>query len=129
MTKLITLLCLTLVGAGLLTVIPSTESPAAIAAIIEPGTEPTTPVAVTAAAPVPPHVTIAGDVAPAPAFTGADYPVRLSLPAIGLSDAIIKVGLNAEGEMAVPSGNSSNVGWYKDGTLPGEVGSAVLDAH
>ncbi len=31
--------------------------------------------------------------------------------------------------MDVPSGNTDNVGWYKNGTVPGQLGSAVLDAH
>ncbi len=31
--------------------------------------------------------------------------------------------------MAVPSGSSNNVGWYDGGPMPGEAGSAVLDAH
>ena len=31
--------------------------------------------------------------------------------------------------MDVPDGNTSNVGWYKDGTIPGNIGSAVMDAH
>jgi len=31
--------------------------------------------------------------------------------------------------MDVPSGKTGNVGWYKGGTVPGQEGSAVLDAH
>lgn len=56
-------------------------------------------------------------------------PVRLTIPSINLDDAIIPVGLTAGGAMAVPSGSTSNVGWYEDGILPGNAGSAVLDAH
>ncbi len=56
-------------------------------------------------------------------------PVRLIIPAIGLSAPIESVGLNSSGEMAVPSGDSTDVGWYKNGTIPGNIGSAVLDAH
>jgi sortase (surface protein transpeptidase) len=56
-------------------------------------------------------------------------PVRLIIPSIGLSAPIDSVGLNDKGEMDVPAGNSSEVGWYKYGTIPGNVGSAVIDAH
>lgn len=59
----------------------------------------------------------------------ARYPARLLIPAVGISSPIIGVGVNAKGEMAVPSGSSNNVGWWKDGTIPGENGTAVLDAH
>ncbi len=67
--------------------------------------------------------------APAQALQGPDYPVHVSIPAIGLEQAVVRVGLNAKGEMDVPSGNTTDVGWYKNGTVPGELGSAVLDAH
>lgn len=56
-------------------------------------------------------------------------PVRLIIPSIGLNAPIDAVGINDKGEMDVPDGNSRNVGWYKSGTIPGNVGSAVIDAH
>lgn len=59
----------------------------------------------------------------------AEVPVRLIVPSIGLDTSIVGVGVNAAGEMAVPSGNTDNVGWYKYGPKPGQVGSSVLDAH
>lgn len=66
---------------------------------------------------------------PAPASMKGDYPVRIVVPSIGLDSAIEGVGVNKEGEMDVPDGNTDIVGWYKKGTVPGNVGSAVLDAH
>lgn len=54
---------------------------------------------------------------------------RLVIPSIDLDALIIDVGINEKGEMDVPSGKGSDVGWYKFGTKPGEVGSAVIDAH
>jgi LPXTG-site transpeptidase (sortase) family protein len=42
---------------------------------------------------------------------------------------VVNVGVTAEGEMDVPDGKTSNVGWYQYGTVPGEVGSAVIGAH
>lgn len=60
---------------------------------------------------------------------GVNAPVRLIIPSIKLDSQIVGVGRNTKGEMDVPSGKTKNVGWYKDGTIPGELGSAVLDAH
>ena len=56
-------------------------------------------------------------------------PIHLSIPSIALDDKVIKVGVNAKGEMDVPPGNTKDIGWYGGGTLPGTIGSAVLDAH
>jgi sortase A len=56
-------------------------------------------------------------------------PTRIIVPSIGLDAPIQDVGLNARGEMDVPAGTTNNVGWYQFGTVPGQIGSAVLDAH
>lgn len=56
-------------------------------------------------------------------------PVRVSVPSVGIDSPIVGVGINSAGEMAVPSGSTNNVGWYKHGTVPGDIGSAVFDAH
>lgn len=61
--------------------------------------------------------------------TAQQYPTRLTIPAIDLDSRIVPVGVNGKGEMDVPSGGTSDVGWYKGGPKPGSVGSAVLDAH
>jgi LPXTG-site transpeptidase (sortase) family protein len=42
---------------------------------------------------------------------------------------MVPEGVNDKGELEVPDGTTQNVGWYKDGASPGQVGSAVLDAH
>src|SRR5689334_6528127 len=66
----------------------------------------------------------------APERTHADkVPVRVIIPSIGLNAPIEQMGLTSSGALDVPSGKTNNVGWYAAGTLPGEVGSAVLDAH
>jgi len=72
--------------------------------------------------------TLSAPLPEAPAGPRGD-PVRLIIPSISLDDAIIPVGVNSKKEMDVPSGKTSNIGWYKYGTTPGDVGSAVLDAH
>jgi sortase A len=56
-------------------------------------------------------------------------PVQLAIPSIGLTSPIANVGIDAKGDMAVPSGTTNNVGWYMGGTKPGATGSAVLAAH
>ncbi len=71
---------------------------------------------------------------PSPHTAGAPMaapiaPTRLEIPAIKLDAPVVGVGVNAKGEMDVPSGTTNQVGWYERGTMPGEVGSAVLDAH
>lgn len=58
-----------------------------------------------------------------------DYPVRIVAPSIKLDSPIQEVGVDKTGAIDVPSGNTKNVGWYKYSTVPGNVGSAVLDAH
>ena len=56
-------------------------------------------------------------------------PALLIIPSIGLSARIQGVGVTAGGAMAVPSAASKSVGWYTYGIVPGQVGSAVIDAH
>jgi LPXTG-site transpeptidase (sortase) family protein len=55
-------------------------------------------------------------------------PVEIYIPSIDLNTGIVDVGITKEGNLDVPP-NYTQVGWYKYGTLPGEVGSAVLDGH
>ncbi len=59
----------------------------------------------------------------------SDHQEHIVIPSIELDDVVINVGLNDKGEMAVPDGSTNNVGWWKDGTVPGQDGSAVMDAH
>lgn len=59
----------------------------------------------------------------------ASDPAILIVPSIGLTAPIEGVGENELGEMAVPDGATGLVGWYQDGTIPGNKGSAVLAAH
>src|SRR6185369_14176574 len=55
-------------------------------------------------------------------------PVRLSIASIKLNKNIIDVGLTEKGNLDVPP-NYKEVGWYKYGAKPGEVGTTVLDGH
>ena len=61
-----------------------------------------------------------------PAFSA---PTRMFIPSISLDDPVVRVGITQSGAMAVPSGSTNQVGWYESGTVPGQIGSAVFDAH
>lgn len=55
-------------------------------------------------------------------------PTRLQIQKIKVDAAISYTGLTDAGEMEVPP-DLINVGWYKYGTKPGNVGSAVIAGH
>lgn len=55
-------------------------------------------------------------------------PVRILVPAIGVSAPIIPVGLNVDGSLEVPD-SFSNAGWFTSGPEPGEPGPAVIVGH
>lgn len=57
-----------------------------------------------------------------------DEPARLRVPKLGIDAFVQYVGVNAKGNMAAPS-NFADVGWYKYGTVPGFLGSAVITGH
>lgn len=61
--------------------------------------------------------------------TVADIPTWIMAPSIGLFSPMQGVGINEKGEMDVPSGDTNHVGWYEYGVVPGNDGTAVLDAH
>lgn len=55
-------------------------------------------------------------------------PVRLVIPIINVSANIQSLGTNSKGEMEVPT-NITDVGLYKFGVIPGQIGSAVIAGH
>jgi LPXTG-site transpeptidase (sortase) family protein len=64
-----------------------------------------------------------------PPATASPVPVALRVDAIDIDAPVIATGVNQQtGQMAVPN-NVRDVAWYKFGSRPGEVGSAVLAAH
>ena len=56
------------------------------------------------------------------------FPTRLVIPKIDVDTNVLSVGITKKGNMATPN-NYTDVGWYKYGPLPGEMGSAVLAGH
>jgi len=59
---------------------------------------------------------------------GVSNPRTVSIPALGVSASIVKLGLMANHQVQVPK-TTTVVGWYKLGPTPGQIGSAVLLAH
>ncbi len=56
------------------------------------------------------------------------YPVRLRIAKIGVEAKVQYLALTDDNDLDVPS-NITDVGWYKLGVRPGNVGSAVIDGH
>ena len=54
--------------------------------------------------------------------------MHLRIARLGVDAPIREVGLAMDGSMAVPK-NPFDTGWYKQGPLPGEIGSAVITGH
>jgi hypothetical protein len=55
-------------------------------------------------------------------------PVRVKLPALGVTARIMDLGLERDGSMEVPPGGYP-VGWYDRSPTPGQLGPSVLAGH
>lgn len=60
--------------------------------------------------------------------TNFGLPERLKIPKIKVDAAINPMGITANGAMETPT-QPQNVGWFKFGPRPGNIGSAVIDGH
>lgn len=58
----------------------------------------------------------------------SEEPATMRIPKLNIDTKIQQTGLNAKGNMGVPT-NYTDVAWYKHGTIPGQIGSAVIDGH
>ncbi len=61
-------------------------------------------------------------------YTPKGYPDLLSIPKINVKAKVGLVGITQKGNMATPR-SFREVGWYKYGTIPGNMGSAVIAGH
>jgi hypothetical protein len=72
------------------------------------------------------------DVTPSPVESTAGFgdapPTRVRIPAIGVDAPLEPLGLDASGALDPPK-DYRDAGWYADGTVPGEVGPAVIAGH
>ncbi|RJU01764.1 class F sortase [Arthrobacter frigidicola] len=66
----------------------------------------------------------------APAVLAASPPVSLSIPAIGATSKLLRLGLRADKTLEVPpDGPGAPASWYTESPTPGERGPAVLLGH
>jgi hypothetical protein len=85
-----------------------------------------------ASAPRPPAALALPAVAQGVPTSPSAPPVRLRIPAIGVSTKIVDEGLDADGALQVPPLTDAGVheaGWYDLGPAPGQVGTAVIAGH
>ena len=70
------------------------------------------------------------DLAPGPPAQRAPIPaaVRLQIPRLSVDAAVQAVGIDAQGNVAVPS-SLGEVAWYQPGPAPGDRGNALIDGH
>jgi sortase (surface protein transpeptidase) len=54
--------------------------------------------------------------------------VSIAIDEIGVEAAVVPVGLDSDGSMAIPR-RVADVGWYRVGAIPGRPGSAVIAGH
>ncbi|MDQ0779287.1 sortase (surface protein transpeptidase) [Streptomyces aurantiacus] len=71
---------------------------------------------------------------PSPGAAGAErpaaVPTKVSIPSIGITSSLMKLGLNADRTVEVPPAEKGmTAGWYVGGSVPGEVGPAVIIGH
>ena len=55
-------------------------------------------------------------------------PVRVEIPAIGVSSSLVRLGLNPDRTMEVPD-DFQVAGWFTGGPQPGQLGPAVIAGH
>lgn len=58
-------------------------------------------------------------------------PVWVAIPAIGVRSRLLRLGLNSNGTIAVPSlaTSAGEAAWYKYSATPGQAGTAVIEGH
>jgi hypothetical protein len=58
-------------------------------------------------------------------------PVSVAIPAIGVRTALLHLGVNPDGTMAVPSLSTQPglAAWYKYSVTPGQIGASVIEGH
>jgi sortase (surface protein transpeptidase) len=58
----------------------------------------------------------------------AARPLALTIPAIRVHSALLKLGRTPQGTLQVPS-STTEAGWYTGSPRPGEVGSSIIAGH
>jgi len=63
-----------------------------------------------------------------PPVLGAARPVRLRIPALGISTRLLSLGINPDHSVGVPPG-PHQIGWFRGSPAPGALGPAVILGH
>jgi len=80
---------------------------------------------------------------PSPAAAGAlgprgpgpslprSLPVSVEIPAIGVDSTLLRLGINADGSIQVPSlvTSANDAAWYRYSATPGQIGTSVIEGH
>ncbi|MEJ0014198.1 MAG: sortase [Actinomycetota bacterium] len=61
-------------------------------------------------------------------YLKASAPMKISIPSIGMTTSIIKLGLDSSGALQVPT-TGAVAGWYTGSPTPGELGPSIIVAH
>jgi hypothetical protein len=58
-------------------------------------------------------------------------PVSVDIPAIGVDSRLLRVGVNRNGTIQVPSlfTRAGEAAWYKYSATPGQIGASVIEGH
>jgi hypothetical protein len=76
----------------------------------------------------PPSGTVA-DASAAPAIeASAPPPVSVTVPSVGISSKLVRLGLHDDRTMEVPV-DYDVAGWYVHGPRPGDLGPAIIAGH
>ena len=78
--------------------------------------------------PLLPVVTTSSPVVVPPTIVQSTLVAHLIIPKIYVDAMIEDMGYTADGAMAIPN-NGIDVSWFSPGTLPGDIGSAVIGGH
>ena len=92
-----------------------------------PSPAPSSPAA-TAPTPSPALAAPATEASPPVAPPRGEAPARLTIPALGLDEDLIDLGISPDGSLEVPT-DFSRVGWFTGGGRPGGIGPTVIAGH
>jgi hypothetical protein len=58
-------------------------------------------------------------------------PVSVDIPAIGVNSKLLRLGVNSDGTIQVPSlyTRADEAAWYKYSATPGQIGASVIEGH
>lgn len=65
---------------------------------------------------------------PTPEAVAGSEPVRLDVPSVGIHARVVRLGLTADGGLAVPD-RPMRAGWYVGSPTPGQAGPSVIVGH